>query len=171
MRVTDLAPTPKVTRMDTETPKEPPRDHGSNAFIIFITSLSAAIVVAGGFGIVFEAAIIAAANLFGLGQMFIWVCSAANAAATLWLALWTFARSWRLSRSWRRGSKSVSRSSSVAFNRNSSLYCVRSRAGLANNNFVRHPSMTVPVRSTQPRARGTAGPSHPRSRRSPGLCA
>lgn len=83
--------------MDTEAPKEP-RHHGGNAFTIFITSLSAAIVVAGGFGIVFEAAIIAAANLFGLGQMFIWVCSAANAAATLWLALWTFARSWHVER-------------------------------------------------------------------------
>lgn len=89
--------------MDTETPKQPPRDHGANAFIIFITSLSAAIVVAGGFGIVIEAFIIAAANFFGLGQMFVWVGSATNAAITLWLALWTFARSWHVERRLRSG--------------------------------------------------------------------
>ena len=40
--------------MDTEAPKDPPR-HGSNLASIFITSLSAAIVVAGGSGIIFEA--------------------------------------------------------------------------------------------------------------------
>jgi hypothetical protein len=89
--------------MDTEAPKEPPRDHGGNAFIIFITSLSAAIVVAGGFGIVVEAFIIAAANFFRLGQMFVWVGSAMNAAITLWLALWTFARSWHVERRLRSG--------------------------------------------------------------------
>src|SRR5512134_2456595 len=83
--------------MDTEAPKEPPR-HGGNPFTIFITSLSAAIVVAGGFGIVFEAFIIAAANLFALGHTFVWVASALNAAITLWLALWTFARSWHVER-------------------------------------------------------------------------
>ena len=83
--------------MDTEAPKEPPR-HGGNAFIIFITSMSAAIVVAGGFGIVFQAFIIAAANLFSLGHMVVWVCSAANAALTAWLALWTFVRSWHVER-------------------------------------------------------------------------
>ena len=83
--------------MDTESPKEPPR-HGGNPFTIFITSFSAAIVVAGGFGIVFEAFIIAAANLFGLGHTFVWVTSALNAAITLWLALWTFARSWHVER-------------------------------------------------------------------------
>jgi hypothetical protein len=83
--------------MDTETPKEPPR-HGGNLFTIFITSLSAAIVVAGGFGIVFQAGIVAAAARLGLGSTFLWAGSAVNAAATLWLALWTFARSWHVER-------------------------------------------------------------------------
>jgi hypothetical protein len=88
--------------MDTEAPKEPPH-HGGNPLTIFITSLSAAIVVAGGFGIVFEAFIIAAANLFALGGGFVWVASALNAAMTLWLALWTFARSWHVERRLRSG--------------------------------------------------------------------
>ena len=83
--------------MDTEVPKEPSR-HGGNVFTIFITSLSAAIVVAGGFGIVFQAGIVAAAARLGLGSAFIWVGSAVNAALTLWLALWTFARSWHVER-------------------------------------------------------------------------
>jgi hypothetical protein len=87
--------------MDTETPKQP--HEGGNVLIIFIISLSAAIVVAGGFGIVFEAAIIAAANLFGLGRTFVWVASALNAAGTLWLAMWTFARSWHVERRLRSG--------------------------------------------------------------------
>jgi membrane protein implicated in regulation of membrane protease activity len=83
--------------MDSEAPKETPR-HGSNVFIIFITSLSAAIVVAGGFGIVFQAAILAAAARLGLGPSFLWVASAINAVLTLWLGLWTFARSWHVER-------------------------------------------------------------------------
>ncbi len=83
--------------MDSEAPKQTPR-HGSNIFIIFITSLSAAIVVAGGSGIVLQAAILAAAARFGLGPTFLWVGSAINAALTLWLALWTFARSWHVER-------------------------------------------------------------------------
>jgi len=82
--------------MDTEAPKEP--RHGSNLVSVFITSLSAAIVVAGGLGIVTEAFVIASANLFGLGHVFVWVASAANAAVALWLALWTFARSWHVER-------------------------------------------------------------------------
>ena len=83
--------------MDTEVPKEPPR-HGGNVLTIFITSLSAAIVVAGGFGIVVQAFILAAANLFALGHMFVLVGSVVNAAVTAWLALWTFARSWHVER-------------------------------------------------------------------------
>jgi hypothetical protein len=83
--------------MDTEVPKEPAR-HGANIISIFITSLSAAIVVAGGFGIVFQAGIIAAAARMGLGTSFIWVGTAINAAITLWLAMWTFARSWHVER-------------------------------------------------------------------------
>ena len=82
--------------MDTETPKEP--RHGGNALTIFITSFSAALVVAGGFGIVFQAGIVAAAARLGLGTTFLWVGSAANALATLWLAVWTFARSWHVER-------------------------------------------------------------------------
>jgi hypothetical protein len=91
-----------VIGMDTETPKEPFRHHG-NLFTIFITSLSAAIVVAGGFGIVFQAGIVAAAARLGLGSTFLWAGSAVNAAATLWLALWTFARSWHVERRLRAG--------------------------------------------------------------------
>lgn len=83
--------------MDTEVPKEPAR-HGANIISIFITSLSAAIVVAGGFGIVIQAGIIAAAARMGLGTTFIWVGTAINAAITLWLAMWTFARSWHVER-------------------------------------------------------------------------
>jgi hypothetical protein len=87
--------------MDTESPREPPR--GGNAFIVFITSLSAAIVVAGGFGIVFQAGIVAAAARLGLGQTFIYAGTVINAAATLWLTLWTFARSWHVERRLRAG--------------------------------------------------------------------
>ena len=83
--------------MDTEVPKEPPR-HGGNLFTIFITSVSAAIVVAGGFGIVFQAGVVAAAARLGLGETFLYAGSAINAIATLWLALWTFARSWHVER-------------------------------------------------------------------------
>ena len=83
--------------MDTEAPKEPPR-HGGNVFIFFITSLAAAIVVAGGFGIVFQAAIVAAAARLGFGETFLYAGTAINAAATLWLAAWTFARSWHVER-------------------------------------------------------------------------
>jgi hypothetical protein len=82
--------------MDTESPKGPPR--GGNVLIILITSLSAAIVVAGGFGIVFQAGIVAAAARLGLGQAFLYLGSAVNAALTVWLALWTFARSWHVER-------------------------------------------------------------------------
>jgi hypothetical protein len=88
--------------MDTETPRESPRS-GGNALVIFIISLCAAIVVAGGFGIVVQAFVIAAANLFGLGQMFVWAGTALNAAGTLWLALWTFARSRHVERRLRSG--------------------------------------------------------------------
>ena len=83
--------------MDTEVSKEPPRYSG-NIFTIFITSLSAAIVVAGGFGIVFQAGMLAATARLGLGSTFLWVGSAVGAALTLWLAVWTFARSWHVER-------------------------------------------------------------------------
>jgi hypothetical protein len=83
--------------MDTEVPKEPAR-HGANAFSIFITSVSAAIVVAGGFGIIIQAFVLALANLLSLGHMFVVAGSVVNAAITAWLALWTFARSWHVER-------------------------------------------------------------------------
>ena len=88
--------------MDTEAPKESPR-HGSNLVSVFTTSLCAAIVMAGGFGIVTEAFIVAATNLFNLGHMFVLVGSVLNAAATAWLAIWTFARSWHVERRLREG--------------------------------------------------------------------
>ena len=83
--------------MDTEAPKEPAR-HGGSLFTIFITSVAAAIVVAGGFGIVMQAGIVAAAARLGFGATFVYVGTAINAAATLWLAAWTFARSWHVER-------------------------------------------------------------------------
>ncbi len=84
--------------MDTEaTDRSTPRS-GGNPLLVFITSVSAAIVVAGGFGIVIQAFILAIANLLGLGSTFVWVASAANAVGTLWLFLWTFARSWHVER-------------------------------------------------------------------------
>jgi hypothetical protein len=78
-------------------------EKGGNPLVIFIISLCAAIVMAGGFGIVFEAFIIAASNLFELGVSFIWVARAANVLLTLWFALWTFVRSWHVERRLRAG--------------------------------------------------------------------
>ena len=94
MRVANLAHQPQVISMDTEVSQEPPQ-HGGNIFSVFITSLSAAIVVAG-FGIVFQAGILYL--VLGHVSTFLWVGSAINAALTLWLALWTFARSWHVER-------------------------------------------------------------------------
>jgi len=72
--------------MDTEAPKDAPRS-GANILTILITSLSAAIVVAGGFGIVFQAGIVAAVARIGLPEGF----------------LWAFARSWHVERRLRDG--------------------------------------------------------------------
>jgi hypothetical protein len=83
--------------MDTETPKEPPR-HGAGMASIFLTSFCAAVVMAGGLGLVLEAFIVAVANLFGLGLTFVWVASALNALLTLWLTVWTLVRSWHVER-------------------------------------------------------------------------
>src|SRR5262245_36391099 len=88
--------------MDTEAQKGPPR-HGANMLSVFITSLSAAIVVAGAFGIVVEAFVFADANYFGLGHVFVYAGSVANVAVTAWLAAWTFARSWHVERRLRSG--------------------------------------------------------------------
>ena len=87
--------------MDTEvsTPARPP----GGAFSIFVTSLCAAIVLALGFGIVIEAFVVAAAGLFELGQISVWVGSAGVAVATLWLFVWSFVRSWHVERRLRAG--------------------------------------------------------------------
>lgn len=83
--------------MDTEATSRP-RYGSGNPLTILITSLSAAIVVAGGFGIIIEAFIIAGADLFQLGQTFVLVGSVANALLTLWLFIWCFARSYHVER-------------------------------------------------------------------------
>jgi hypothetical protein len=76
---------------------------GESGLAGFITSISAAIVVAGGFGIIVEAFIIAGADLFDLGETFIWAASALTAVGTLWLFAWTFARSVHVERRLRHG--------------------------------------------------------------------
>ena len=82
---------------------EPPAPKRGNLFSIFAISLCAAIVMAGGFAIVVEAFILAAANLFELGRTFVWVASGANALIAAWFALWTFVRSWHVERRLRSG--------------------------------------------------------------------
>ncbi|HLC08791.1 MAG TPA: hypothetical protein VJK06_05855 [Methyloceanibacter sp.] len=77
--------------------------HGANLLTIFVTSFCAAIVVAGGFGIVFEAFIVAASGLFELGNTTIMVGSFLNVAITLWLFLWCFARSLHVERRLKEG--------------------------------------------------------------------
>jgi hypothetical protein len=76
---------------------------GGNPLVIFIISFCAAIVMAGGFAIVVEAFVIAAANLFELGGTFVYVASGANVLAALWFAIWTFVRSWHVERRLRAG--------------------------------------------------------------------
>jgi hypothetical protein len=88
--------------MNTEASGAPAPKSG-NPFIIFAISFCAAIVMAGGFAIVVEAFIIAAANLFELGGNFVWVASGANALTAAWFALWTFVRSWHVERRLRSG--------------------------------------------------------------------
>lgn len=76
---------------------------GESSFAVFLTSISAAIVVAGGFGIIIEAFIIAGADLFNLGRNFVIVTSVMTAIATAWLFAWTFARSVHVERRLRHG--------------------------------------------------------------------
>ena len=83
--------------MDTEA-NPGSRHGGEHPVSIFITSLSAAIVVAGGFGIIIEAFIVAGADLFDLGQTFVLVGSVITGLITLWLFAWTFARSLHVER-------------------------------------------------------------------------
>ena len=87
--------------MDTEVSPQPRPSGG--AFTIFVTSLCAAIVLALGFGIVIEAFVVAAAGLFELGQIVVWVGSAGVAVTTLWLFVWSFVRSWHVERRLRAG--------------------------------------------------------------------
>lgn len=94
--------------MSTKASKSPEpnstlEETNGNPFVVFLISICAAIVMAGGFAIVVEAFIIAAANLFELGVTFVWVASAANALAALWFAAWTFVRSWHVERRLRSG--------------------------------------------------------------------
>ena len=83
--------------MDTEASPRP-RHGGDHPIAIFITSISAAIVVAGGFGIIIIAFIVAGADLFDLGQTFVLVGSVITGLITLWLFAWTFARSLHVER-------------------------------------------------------------------------
>jgi hypothetical protein len=83
--------------MDTEASPRARPDSG-NPLSMFITSLSAAIVVAGGFGIIMVAFIVAGADLFQLGHLFVVVMSTAVVAFSLWLFIWTFARSYHVER-------------------------------------------------------------------------
>ena len=68
--------------MDTEASPRP-RHGGDHPIAIFITSISAAIVVAGGFGIIIIAFIVAGADLFDLGQTFVLVGSVITGLITL----------------------------------------------------------------------------------------
>jgi hypothetical protein len=83
--------------MDTEANPHTRRSDG-NPVVMFITSISAAIVVAGGFGIIIEAFIVASADLFQLGRTVIMVASAFVVLLTLWLFVWCFARSYHVER-------------------------------------------------------------------------
>jgi hypothetical protein len=84
--------------MDTEaTHPSVPKGSG-NPLVIMFTSFCAAVVIAGGYGLVVLAFILAIANLMGLGSAFMWVGAAATAVSTLWLFAWTFARSWHVER-------------------------------------------------------------------------
>ncbi|TFG89287.1 MAG: hypothetical protein E4H18_00480 [Hyphomicrobiales bacterium] len=83
--------------MDTEVTSRPSYGSG-NPLTIFVTSLCAAIVVAGGFGIIIEAFIVAGADLFDLGRILVLVGSAITGLLTLWLFIWTFARSYHVER-------------------------------------------------------------------------
>lgn len=86
----------------SETSEKPVAKSG-NPLVLFTISICAAIVMAGGFAIVLQALIIAVANLFELGAVFIWVASAANAVLAVWFTIWTFVRSWYVERRLRSG--------------------------------------------------------------------
>lgn len=89
--------------MSTEESESAIPEGRGNPFVIFVISFCAAIVMAGGFGIVFEAFIIATTNMFELGIIYIYVASGANVLLIIWLAIWTFVRSWHVERRLRSG--------------------------------------------------------------------
>jgi hypothetical protein len=89
--------------MNTEAPARAISPSAASPFLVFTTSLCAAICVAGGFGIVFEAFVISVAGQFGLGHTFVLAASGVVALGTLWLAVWSFARSWHVERRLRQG--------------------------------------------------------------------
>ena len=70
--------------------------HSRNPLAVFIISLCAAIVMAGAFGIILQAFVIAGANRLELGNTFLWGASGVNALFTLWFFIWTFLRSWHV---------------------------------------------------------------------------
>jgi uncharacterized membrane protein YidH (DUF202 family) len=81
----------------SDSAEHPFAKRGSNRPLpMFITSLSAAICLGLAFGVVFEAFAIAAGGLFALGHTYLIVSGAIIACATLWLAVWCFARSWHV---------------------------------------------------------------------------
>lgn len=84
--------------MSTEQTKK-----GWNPMAVFVISLCAAIVMAGGFAIILQAFVLAATNYLELGSMFLWVASGANALFMLWFAVWTFLRAWHVERRLRAG--------------------------------------------------------------------
>jgi hypothetical protein len=61
-----------------------------------VGSVCAAIAIALGIAILFQAAIVSVDRLIGLGSTFWWLASVTNAIFTLWLFAWTFARSWHV---------------------------------------------------------------------------
>ena len=82
--------------------RDPPPEHGlhrrQSVILMFITSFSAAVCVAGGFAIVLVAFMIAAGYLLSLPPVLVWGPIGVIGVATLWLFLWVFSRSWHVER-------------------------------------------------------------------------
>ena len=82
----------------TDLPPEPGIRRRHSAILMFITSLSAAVCVAGGFAIVLVSFVVAGGYWFSLPTTFVWVLIGIIGAASLWLFLWVFSRSWHVER-------------------------------------------------------------------------
>ena len=80
----------------TDPPPEPGMHRRQSVILMFITSLSAAVCVAGGFAIVLVAFVIAAGYLLSLPPILVWGPIGVIGVATLWLFLWVFSRSWHV---------------------------------------------------------------------------